>query len=238
MSFQRTHTMSGARGSQITTSRGPHRRPARLLALLLVGALATGTAAQTWLEALRAFDVTQDVPAQREALLALEAGLGGGRTLLATARAADVLGSPGIAPWGADSVSYCTWWGVNCCGTTLTTSLELCAHGTNSVSGLHLSAVNLTGALPDVFDRLPDLHIIDISFNRGARMARRMARMAAWRAAWRRAWPRAWRARTDARASTPPRRPLPRPRQACAACCPRASRSSRTCGCWTRRAQA
>jgi hypothetical protein len=64
---------------------------------------------------------------------------------------------------------------------SLTASLQLCSHGTNSVSGLHVVATNLTGPLPDVFGQLPDLQLLEIAFNRGARQpgARGFARLCA-----------------------------------------------------------
>ncbi|GBF94709.1 adenylate cyclase [Raphidocelis subcapitata] len=143
------------------------RAAALLLALLLVAASFPRPArAQKWKAALEAFTPAGDVPTQRAALLRLLNAVGRTDSRLLTDDAALVVGNPGIEPWGANS-SYCTWWGVNCCGSTLTTSLELCQNGANSVSALHVAAVGLVGQLPDVFDDLPDVSLIDMAFNRG-----------------------------------------------------------------------
>jgi hypothetical protein len=82
------------------------------------------------------------------------------------------LGYPGISPWAAANTSYCWWWGVTCCGQTLTEELTICGAGAGSwysVSALELPAVGLKGTLPDVFDQLPDLQVLDVSYNRGVR---------------------------------------------------------------------
>lgn len=167
------HMFEGARHTPGRRSCGSSRSPrptALLLALLVAAAYAPCPAsAQKWKAALRGFLPAGDVPAQRAALLQLLGAVGADSELV-TKNPAAVVGNPGIAPWGANT-SYCTWWGVNCCGTTLTSSLELCKHGTNSVSALHVAAVGLVGQLPDVFDDLPDVSLIDMAFNRGARRA-------------------------------------------------------------------
>jgi hypothetical protein len=153
--------------------RGPAEtyRLAFTLLLLVAAALSTPkpARAQRWVDVLRQFDPARDVPEQRAALMELAAKVGAGSALGAPTQRT-VIGSPGLAAWGTKNMSYCTWWGVNCCGATLTASLPICAHGANSVSGLHLVATGLEGVLPEVFAGLPDLQIIDLSFNRGARV--------------------------------------------------------------------
>ena len=157
-----------------TTPSSFHHRPplAAILLLLLLAAAGAPRAAraQTWRAALRQFEPRNDIPAQRAALETFYSELRGGASLLATPAGAGsgVVGNPGLVPWRAPNASYCTWWGVNCCGATLTASLAVCAHGPNSVSGLHVAGVGLAGRLPDVFGELPDLQILDISLNRGA----------------------------------------------------------------------
>jgi hypothetical protein len=213
----------------------PWRTPARgALALALAACLLTlGLAGvPTWEQALLQFSPDADLPSQRAALDTLLAAVGRtSRLPLAGA----VIGSPGIRPWGAPNTSYCTWWGVNCCGSTLTTSLALCEAGPNSVSGLHIVAVNLTGQLPNVFGDLPDLQLFDISFNRGVRGRRGALRGAA--AARRPGRPPAT---SCSRGRSAVRRRLRAPSlpscprlQACWARCRRAWGSCATCGCWT-----
>lgn len=160
-----------ARGAaQITSALGSRA----LLLLLLLASGVPLVRCQRWREALRQFSPESDQAPQRAALESLLAALGApNSTLLTTPLQVDVIGSPGVVPWGTPNTSYCAWWGVNCCGATLTASLQLCSYGTNSIAGLHIVAANLSGPLPDVFDDLPDLQVMDISFNRGAARVQR-----------------------------------------------------------------
>ncbi|KIY97406.1 adenylate cyclase [Monoraphidium neglectum] len=139
-----------------------------LLALwaALAGISMNAALAQDWQAALHQFSHQDDLPQQRAALLTLLDATGASSKLHATQQA-QVVGSPGLFAWATPNTSYCTWWGVNCCSATLTASLQLCLQGTNSVSGLHVVAVNLTGQLPDVFEDLPDLQLLAIAYNRG-----------------------------------------------------------------------
>jgi hypothetical protein len=80
------------------------------------------------------------------------------------------IGYPGSSSWAAANVSYCLWWGVTCCGQTLTEELAICEAGSGSwysINALELPAVGLKGTLPDVFTQLPDLQVLDLSYNRG-----------------------------------------------------------------------
>lgn len=113
------------------------------------------------------FLATGDVQQQRQALLELLQAVGTTSDLAAADVDLSAVGYPGVSPWGAANVSYCWWWGVSCCGTSLTAGLQICAHGNSSVSALHLPAVGLNGTLPDLFGRLPDLQALDVSYNRG-----------------------------------------------------------------------
>jgi hypothetical protein len=154
-----------------------------LLALwaALAGISMNAALAQDWQAALHQFSHQDDLPQQRAALLTLLDATGASSKLHATQQA-QVVGSPGLFAWATPNTSYCTWWGVNCCSATLTASLQLCLQGTNSVSGLHVVAVNLTGQLPDVFEDLPDLQLLAIAYNRGGpKLARMCAGMRARR---------------------------------------------------------
>lgn len=119
------------------------------------------------------FSVSNDVPQQRQALLQLLQAVGSTSDIQTASLTLTDLGYPGTSPWGAANVSYCWWWGVSCCGQPLTTDLQICREGLDSgqsISGIELPAVGLKGTLPDVFGNLPDLQVLDVSYNRGERM--------------------------------------------------------------------
>lgn len=125
----------------------------------VLGAVAASDAAQK-------FEVSADIPEQRQALLDILNAVGVGSELVLNNNSLPALGYPGSSSWGAADVSYCWWWGVTCCGTTLTVELPLCS-SSQSVSSLDLPAVGLSGTLPDVFQQLPDLQVLDVGHNRG-----------------------------------------------------------------------
>lgn len=141
-------------------------RSCLLAMVLILACMAPSARAQKWQLALRQFDHQKDLPSQRAALLQLFDTVGRNSMLTATLQS-QVVGSPGLYAWNTPNTSYCAWWGINCCGTTLTASLQLCSNGEYSVSGLLIMAVNLTGQLPDIFGQLPDLQVLHIAFNRG-----------------------------------------------------------------------
>jgi len=125
-----------------------------------------------------------DIPAQRRALLALLRSAGatsllrGGDALASDAGGAYV---PGELPWDAAAgTSYCDWWGVSCCGATLTSVANLCAMGPRSVSAVELSNLRLNGTLPSSLGELHDLHVLDVSFNMGERGEGRGRRCGRW----------------------------------------------------------
>ena len=119
------------------------------------------------LEAVRSsYSYTYDLPTQRAALVQLLASFGDS-LLIQPAAQLDLAGLPGSHPWNTPNVSYCNWWGVACCGTTLTEVLGLCNHGHNSISSLQLSGTELNGSLPDVFEAFPDLQQLQLSGNPG-----------------------------------------------------------------------
>jgi len=233
-----------------TMQRQQRRTTAFLPLLLPLLLLASCAQAQKWKEALRSFSHDKDIPSQRAALETLYATLGTASTLGADSQG-QLIGSPGLGPWRAANTSYCTWWGVNCCGATLTTSLKLCTVGANSVSGLHLVSVGLVGKLPDVFDQLPDLQYLDMAYNRGAWLSFSCHHMHAEAAAEQQSHAvapalfcvtrpasnaahashaRPQTARMQHATSTPPRSPQT---QVSSATCPRASRPRPTSGWWT-----
>eukprot|EP00775_Hariotina_reticulata_P007075 gene7075-7288_t len=119
------------------------------------------------------FPASEDDPQQRAALVDLFNAVGSKSDLAAADATLGAIGYPGTSPWLAPNVSYCWWWGVSCCGHTLAEELQICEHGTSvaerehSVSALELPAVGLAGTLPDLFDKLPDLQVLDLSHNRG-----------------------------------------------------------------------
>lgn len=212
-----------------------------IIRLAILASLVAGCAVaapDSWIKAMGHFDPGRDLPAQHAALLRLHRAVGAGSALGATSQRA-VVGSPGINPWLSPNTSYCTWWGINCCGTTLTRSLAICGAGPHSVSGLHLSALDLSGTLPDVFDALVDLQVLGLAFNRGApRRMRRHARMRA--GAWSRMQQQSVQpqpARAPYPTPPPPRPPHPVPpppnTQTSSARCLPAWRSRATCGCST-----
>jgi hypothetical protein len=154
----------------------PPRPPATAPILLLLGTVILvlttlpRTEAQLVQLAPTGGDPAADVPAQRRALQQLLAAAGNG-TLLLT-RNANAPGSnnpqlPGELPWDTPKTSYCDWWGVSCCGATLTAVNRLCRAGPHSVSSLELSNLRLDGTLPESLGDLEDLHVLDLSFNMG-----------------------------------------------------------------------
>jgi hypothetical protein len=133
--------------------------------------VAVGVAAATAQDA--SFPATLDDPQQRAALVDLFNAIGRNSDLAAANSTLGAVGYPGTSPWLAPNVSYCWWWGVSCCGHTLADELQICENGTSmdereqSISALELPAVGLAGTLPDNFDKLPDLQVLDLSHNRG-----------------------------------------------------------------------
>lgn len=120
------------------------------------------------------FSVSNDSPQQRQALLELLKAVGTTSDITGRNVTLTDLGYPGTSPWGAANVSYCLWWGVSCCGQPLTKDVQICQQGQDtgqSVSGIELPAVGLKGTLPDVFVQLPDLQVLDVSYNRGEKHA-------------------------------------------------------------------
>lgn len=141
-----------------------------LLLMLAVGCVCfapTAHAATTATQAaLNQFPPSADIPEQRQALVAILQAIGTSSELVQSHSALADLGYAGNSSWGSDGTSYCWWWGVTCCGSTLTMELDVCDHF-QGVSALELPALELTGTLPDVFDNLPDLQVLQVQYNRG-----------------------------------------------------------------------
>ncbi|WIA17584.1 hypothetical protein OEZ85_014409 [Tetradesmus obliquus] len=116
------------------------------------------------------FQAADDLPEQRQALLDILQAVGMSSDIAYANSSLAGLGYPGMSQWAAANVSYCLWWGVTCCGQTLTEELAICEAASGSwysISALELPAVGLKGTMPDVFALLPDLQVLDISYNRG-----------------------------------------------------------------------
>jgi hypothetical protein len=126
----------------------------------------TAYAAASPQAALGQFQPSEDILVQRQALLEILDAVGNPLELLQTTPGLAGLGYAGNSSWGMEGTSYCWWWGVTCCGTTLAMELSVCSDF-NGVSALELPALKLTGTLPDVFDRLPDLQVLMVAYNRG-----------------------------------------------------------------------
>lgn len=116
--------------------------------------------------ALYQFSPSADIPEQRQALLELYHALGTASELGQASTDLSAWGYAGNSSWVAAGTSYCWWWGVTCCGTTLYNDMQVCTH-MNSVSGLELAALGLNGTLPNVFQQLPDLQVLTLGHNRG-----------------------------------------------------------------------
>lgn len=117
--------------------------------------------------ALSQFRPSDDILQQRQALIALLTALGSPRELLQQGQTLSDLGYAGNSSWGANGTSYCWWWGITCCGSSLYMEMQVCSQF-QSVSSVELAAVGLTGRLPDVFQQLPDLQVLLLPYNRGA----------------------------------------------------------------------
>lgn len=152
----------------------------RALLVVTSAALLLCIAGQGLVDDATFFLASGDIPAQRAALMKLFDAVGKRSDLAFANSSLSSIGYAGTSAWGAPNVSYCWWWGVSCCGQTLTTELQICSQGTDgpqagqSVSSLELAAVGLAGTLPDVFAGLPDLQVLDLAYNRGE--ARRAGR--------------------------------------------------------------
>ena len=88
-----------------------------ILWLCVLGIAGTSTAEPDWRQALAQFSPSNDILAQRAALLALLAQVGKFSRLHVMDQSY-VVGSPGLHSWATPNTSYCTWWGINCCGAT------------------------------------------------------------------------------------------------------------------------
>jgi hypothetical protein len=145
------------------------RHYAILLACLLSSASTIGVSSgsTTNLESVRySYSITEDLPTQQAALLQLLSSFGDSLLTQPSAQLS-LAGLPGSYPWNTPNVSYCNWWGVACCGITLTEVLKLCDHGRNSINALQLGGTQLNGTLPDVFAAFPDLQQLYLSGNPG-----------------------------------------------------------------------
>lgn len=132
--------------------------------LHIPAAAETGTASVT--AALQQFYPSKDLPEQRQALLAILQAVGTGSELARVDAGLSDLGYAGNSSWGSPGTSYCWWWGVTCCGSTLTLELDVCDEF-QGVSALEVPALELSGTLPDVFGQLPDLQVFMVQYNRG-----------------------------------------------------------------------
>ncbi len=147
-----------------------------VLAALLLGLLApVAVLAQLDLpgtSTTESFDVGNDIPSQRQALLELLSTAGNLSAVLRYKLPYVALsGLSGDSPWASNGTSYCRWWGVTCCSTVLTEVTPVCQQGTQSVAWLELSDTGLIAKLPDIFGSFPDLQVLDLSANRGVCMA-------------------------------------------------------------------
>lgn len=144
-----------------------HKALCLLWALLAIScpSRAYATAAAPY-SALNQFSASADIPEQRQALLEFFSAVGTASELGQASSDLTGWGYAGNSSWGAPDTSYCWWWGVTCCGTTLYYDMQVCSH-LNSVSGLELAALGLKGTLPNMFQQLPDLQILTLEYNRG-----------------------------------------------------------------------
>eukprot|EP00882_Tetradesmus_deserticola_P025269 GHRQ01027742.1.p1 GENE.GHRQ01027742.1~~GHRQ01027742.1.p1 ORF type:complete len:371 (+),score=135.61 GHRQ01027742.1:195-1307(+) len=144
-------------------------KPAICLLVLLLSASHAGAQTYPELDA-KYFEPANDLPEQRKALLGLLQAVGMSSEIAYANSTLEGIGDVGGSSWADANISYCWWWGVTCCGQTLTEELSICEAGSGSwysVSALELPAVRLKGTLPDLFAQLPDLQVLDISYNRG-----------------------------------------------------------------------
>lgn len=139
-----------------------------LILLLLSAPTPTPTLAQSLELSTVGGDAAGDVPAQRAALLALLRSAGKGSLLRGgNLNVSDSEYVDGELPWDTPGTSYCDWWGVSCCGTSLSRVTLLCSQGERSVSAVEVSNLRLNGTLPLELGDLVDLHMLDVSFNMG-----------------------------------------------------------------------
>jgi hypothetical protein len=117
--------------------------------------------------ALSQFRPSEDILQQRQALLTLFTALGSPPELLQQGQTLSDLGYAGNSSWGEAGTSYCWWWGITCCGSALHMEMQVCSQF-QSVSSIELAAIGLTGRLPDMFQQLPDLQVLQVPYNRGA----------------------------------------------------------------------
>jgi len=174
-----TMAMAG-RSRRTATNRGGAgraRRAPAASALLLAAAAAAAAllllhlppAARAQTVALEATggDASLDIPAQRAALEALMESAGAGSLLRKDGSSSAHEFLDGEVPWDTPDTSYCDWWGVSCCGASLSRVTQICTEGERSVSAVELSNMRLNGTLPARLGDLADLHLLDLSFNMG-----------------------------------------------------------------------
>jgi hypothetical protein len=109
---------------------------------------------------------SHDIPSQRQALLELYAAAGQNSFLGERTGGLDESELSGNGPWGSNT-SYCSWWGVSCCGHQLRDLPGICNEGVFSINTLQLAGTELNGTLPDVFKALPDLQLLNVAYNPG-----------------------------------------------------------------------
>jgi hypothetical protein len=69
-----------------------------------------------------------------------------------------------LGVWGTPGLSYCMWYGVQCCLTTPLSQLVLC-EGDRSVSTLTLDSFGLKGSIPSQLGNLNQLAVLSLAQN-------------------------------------------------------------------------
>jgi hypothetical protein len=131
----------------------------RQLLLLLVGAVAA---------AALDMDGSEDIPSQRQALIAIRDFLGGD----AGSWRLDAAKAPSDTPFNAwdesSNASYCTWLGVACCASSplsRSKTVRGCSAGPRSVVALAMDSFGLRGTMPEDLGQLVDLAVLSLGQN-------------------------------------------------------------------------
>ena len=102
---------------------------------------------------------TLDDPETRAALLSIYSATSGPTWIW-------VLGGRNLGIWGTPGLSYCQWFGVQCCLTTPMSPLVDCI-GDRSVSTLVMDGFGLNGTMPAAIGNLTQLSALSLAHNIG-----------------------------------------------------------------------